>query len=646
MNSLILILALLGLFLCSASTYAATSTIRLTATPYAIYADSRSVCSINAEVRDGSGNLVPDGSQVRFSTNLGVIDTMAATIGGVARAILRSGAQPGQAMVTAALMEGQTISQIGVEFFAPGAQIEADAFVSVSSTNYVAFATDSQTLDATGGCRVQHRGLVIAAHDVQVDVPRKTMLAKQKTGGEPIKLSRGAKSLAANVLIYNLSTQRGVMLTEGADGKMTKLAFDGADLSTTPIEGNPEQSSFRFQDLSQTRVLVKAREITIRPRKDVQFKRAEIFMEGGRIMKLPLYLIPLTGNPSRGPQYVSFTNSGVRVDVPLYYSLSPSGTGAVRIRNQQGSWSRYSSLPGWGVDLEQSYANGKADGRFTVGQVNRKDWGIDWQHSQQLAPDSKMNLYLGFPAHRDLFGMMNFNKSLSWSSIGLNLRGSKNKGQYGRLAGDLYIQTRPKDIIKGLNYSIALRSSISNERDRDYSFGNGLQLQLYANPITLGKRAALSSSLSVGRDWGKLNSGLNMYGNAMLTTPLGNNGSLALGYFYTLDTRLVGDYGHHRMTLNYSNYGSKLRGSLSSVYTLDQPIRSLDATIGYQFDPKWRFDVRGTYNFFGKTDPDGKDIIFRDLELGLTTLIGSQEVSLIWSRFLHRFLLEMGVGGF
>lgn len=641
---------------------AATTGIRLAANPSAIYADGKSICSISAEVRDGSGGLISDGAQVRFASSLGVIDAAATTTGGVARAILRSGTQSGQAMVSAVLTsaDGQAVSQTQVQFLPPGTRVETDACLTISSDRYLAYAADSRIVDASGGTTVRHRGLTVQAEDIQVDMGRNMLTAKAKTGGT-LQVSRGGKSVRASVLAYDLGTLQGAMVAEGTDGKMAKLRFSGADLSTAPLDQGSEQSTFEFVDLSAASVLVKAKSITIRPKHDVQFKKAELYMDGGKALKLPLYLIPLAAaGPTAGFQYLSLTSNGLKVDIPLYYSLSPSGTGAIRLRNQQGGWSQYSSLPGWGLDLEQSYATGKAEGRFTVSQVTRRDWGVDWEHRHEFGSGATVNAYLGFPAHRNLNGIVSFNKPFKSSSLGVNLHGSDTHGFdkltrtdiYDRtVSTDVYFQTNPRPLTNRLNYSVTLQSSLYSQNhkavsktttatsDIPFQLSSGLQFQLFADPVRFGRKSVLNTSLSLGHLWGGSRAGLSTFGNAMFTRSFSDRSNLALGYSYMLNPGSLGDYGRHRVSLNFGSFGTKWQTSLFVVHTLDQPITSAYGSIGYHLNPRWRIDVRGNLQRFNLYNSS-------DIEFGLGTLIGQQDITLAYSRSFRRFRVELGALGF
>lgn len=680
--SLILCIALfLTTLWIDAPASAALRTIHLTASPTSIYADGRSICSISAEVRDGAGNIVDDGTDVHFTTSLGIIDTSAHTAGGVARVMLRSGIQPGMAMVSAVLIDGQGVSQLQVEFLTPGAKMDTDAYITISSDRYLAYAADSQTVDASGGVKVEHRGLKVEADSVQMDIGRNLLRARGKTGGDPIRISRGNKSITASLLCYDMNTLQGFMVADGADGKAGTLLFNGADLSAKETETATNQSAFDFTDLSETAVLVKAKSITIRPKHDLQFRKAELYMEGDKALKLPLYLIPLAAvGPAAGFQYFGVTSAGFKVDIPLYYSLTPTGTGAVRIRNQQGGWSSNSSLPGWGLDVEQSYATGGAEGRFTINQVTRPDWGLNWDHTQLLSSGATLYSNLQLPAHKNIDGHISFNKPFSGVNVGFDLQGSHTRfetldpqlvdstepavyttGFTRNLSSSIYLQSNPRKFAKLLDYSVLLQTSFADRLTENSKTGttassgvtSGVHLQMRGTPISFGPKARLNTSLSVGNGWGGSQGGVSVLGNAMFTTPLGAGSFFGLGYSYTLTPSLTAGFPQHLLSFNYALGGQRWTVSLNGSRGLDIPTTSAYYDLGYRLNPMWRFSLRGYYQGFdlAKIDPITNlpvtdKVGSTDMEIGLGHMIGSQEVELLWSRSLHRFLMEMGSMGF
>ncbi|MBI4727273.1 Ig-like domain-containing protein [candidate division TA06 bacterium] len=77
------------------------ATITITATRDSLVAGSAQIDTIRATVRDGSGNLVPDGVVVNFATTLGSITNSTTTVSGVATAYLTPGTVAGNAVITA-----------------------------------------------------------------------------------------------------------------------------------------------------------------------------------------------------------------------------------------------------------------------------------------------------------------------------------------------------------------------------------------------------------------------------------------------------------------------------------------------------------------------------------------------------------------
>ncbi|MGQ9731858.1 MAG: invasin domain 3-containing protein [Candidatus Zipacnadales bacterium] len=111
--------------------------IVLIANPKQIPADGESTSTVTAVVADARGNPVPDGTEVHFTTSIGVVrPARAVTTDGVAEAVLQSSTEAGKAVVVARV--GEVKSRVKVEF------VEADMgggktlFVTSSSTSIVA----------------------------------------------------------------------------------------------------------------------------------------------------------------------------------------------------------------------------------------------------------------------------------------------------------------------------------------------------------------------------------------------------------------------------------------------------------------------------------------------------------------------------
>src|SRR5436190_15375315 len=95
----------------------ATGSIRLYSYPYLSLADGSSTVTVSAEVHTSGGSLVPDGTDVRFTTTLGSFrDLDAKTTSGVARAILVAPNTAGVAKVTVTVPSVGAVNTFDVEF--------------------------------------------------------------------------------------------------------------------------------------------------------------------------------------------------------------------------------------------------------------------------------------------------------------------------------------------------------------------------------------------------------------------------------------------------------------------------------------------------------------------------------------------------
>jgi hypothetical protein len=133
------------------------ATIRLTASTLYIKSDGRSTTTISAEVRDSSGGVVPDGTQVRFAVTAGRLDTdLAATQNGVARVVLTAGDLPATATVTANLEPSGRAApeQIQIGFLADlGAGNSGNQWIRIQGKQYTGYAADRGIVQANGAAK-------------------------------------------------------------------------------------------------------------------------------------------------------------------------------------------------------------------------------------------------------------------------------------------------------------------------------------------------------------------------------------------------------------------------------------------------------------------------------------------------------------
>ncbi len=633
MRALSLLLALLvlasGLPVIAAP---ANYTLWLKAHPQAIVADGRSQTTITAEVRDPAGNYVPDGTVVDFTSTSGTIERTARTAGGVARVRLQSSVTVSAAMVSAVVINGSAVGNVRVDFLAPGTEMFDESFITISSKAHLGCDVEGKVVDSAGGVTITHRGLTITAEEAQIDLKTNILRAKSKIGGENIVLTRSDKRIEASRLYYDFNSMNGILLTPASDGAK-RMTFRGRDLFSEPASEETDQKrDLDYEPVDEAPMFIKASSIFIRPSEEVKFKRATFYMDGVKMLSVPLHVISLRGT-SASNQIMSVGTSGLRLDLPLYYSLTPTSTGAFRLRrNETGSWGSYSSQPGWQLDLEQEYnSGGSTEGTFLLRRItSAKDWGARWTQRKEFNGDSQLYTYVDFPSHKNLFGSMNFSRSLPGYTLSVNGRANKLSNS-NNFATDAYIQSRARPVLGGA-FSYSLTSKISADTSLTNRFGTGLGLQVFGRPVKLASIGNLNTSLISGHNWGAY-AGSSLMADAGIYRSLGGSSSIGVNYTYSWGNQGHG-YTQQRISGNISLNPSD-RWSLYGYATKGLTDHSLSAfgSLNYVFAPTWRFGVQGTYQSF-------EDYSYPDAEFALTKLVGKQDVSIIWSTSRKRFRCE------
>ncbi|MGB9620798.1 MAG: hypothetical protein ACPL7K_10320, partial [Armatimonadota bacterium] len=334
---------------------------------------------------------------------------------------------------------------------------------------------------------------------------------------------------------------------------------------------------------------------------------------------VPLQVVSLRGEGGGTEQMIAYGTEGVRLDLPIYYSLTPTSTGALRIKHMEtAGWGYYSERRGWQVDLDQDYnAGGSVEGRFSINRITSKDWGVRWNQRTEFAGDSRLYTYLDFPARRDLYGTIDFSRSMRSCTWSTTFRGDKRRGIDGRGFLSTYVQSRVRPLVgDAVSYALTTRlsydSGLPGERDK---FGQGIGLQLYGKPITFGARATLSTSVNLGREWGGSNPGSTIFANVGLFRSLGTSGLLNLNYSYSWANSLFG-YNAQRLSGTFSlNSPTGWQTSVYGVYGLNDKSTSAFGDIGYTFMSNWRLSCLTTLQRFQQTR-------FSDFEVALSRLLG------------------------
>lgn len=628
-------------------------TILLTSSRFAVLNDGRDSVEIIAEVRDSSGRYVNDGTEVSFSTNLGVFaeggpSTRASTRSGAARVRLSS-QQKGTATVTASV-PGGGFQKLEILFTDdPAETFQGNAYVAVEATGALLYAAAERILEATSragppettpraGAHLTYRNLEVRAERLQLDCGTTTVRA---TGN--VVLTRGKQKLQCARLHYALQSGKGYAVMEQGP-RLVPVRIEGHDLKTEPSEIGIAPKFFEMVDLSNARLIITARQVMLFPGDKLLFRRPRFYEDGAHLFSLAYYSLSLYSTQLFTEQFLSVGTQGVGVDLPLYYDLSPESKGLFRVKYGERYGSAYARRPGFALDVLQSYnslgTSRRYSGEFGFTGLTRGDWGFRWTHSHEFGPDTLTALHIDFPQHRSAFGSLNVGQRLGRFRMGLNatantaLQAPFSSGTHA----DVYVETAPERL-RGTPafYSFGTHASTSRSRSsavRTYELSEGVQARLFTPALKLDGLTSLSNALTVGHVWSKAGAtGPIVYASLNATRSLGGNRTLQLGYDFVQQPTSSLE-GKHRIGLSTGTYENKWGLYLYNTYMLDTSALSLIGDAYYTVAPRWRLGLSASVQRY--TTGSYSDYIFY-----LSRSIGGRDVVLSYSTFNHRIMLDL-----
>ncbi|MHB0999358.1 MAG: Ig-like domain-containing protein [Armatimonadota bacterium] len=651
--------------------------IELSATRSSIPADGKSTTTINAIIRDSDGKMTADDTEIQFTSSLGIIEDIGVSSSGVARVKLTSPEIEGTAVITATWLDGQTVAQMNIIFSGIESEESDSRYITIKSDRYLAYGVDKKIVDAIGNVKVKYKSITIEAYAVQIDLYNNRIIARGQGRLVPVKISSGDVTVEGEMFSCDTVSTNGLLLSSGK-GITETVDFSKQQLTVKEYTGSFLPEMFEFFDLSESPVIIRSNEATVFPGEKIQFKKTAIYVAGKRMIGIPYYVLSLTGMQVDGDQYLGYSTNGISLNIPLYYSLTPTSSGALILKNGASSgWSGYGDVPGWFVDVRQNYATDNAQGSLVLNQVTDNEWGARYNHSQSFGNSTNANLYIDYPAHKDLFGSFNINKSFNAFSVGLDFDGSKD--QYGgdSFSSNISVRTKSQRIGK-TPFSYNFSGSQENSRISWESVDSApvvtktnarrINGNISSAPIPVVKNVKVRGSLGLGYVWqdstvdtGDLY-GMSTIGSAMMDWKISPSSNLQLNYRYVDKPAysrtykdgqtIVAKPARQSISANW-RIGKQQKWYLSvyGIKGLDYPTLSVFGDLSYKIDDKWRFGVRATSNKYRTLVMENgllvdKDRSYNDLELILGRKIGSQEVAAVWSKSQNRIMFELGSVGF
>ena len=653
--------ALLGLVvvLLALPAFADDGAVRLSTFDTVALADGRKTVTVTAIVTDHAGRYVPDGTIIRFETDLGQFkNPTVATINGLARAFLTAPTFAGTAHVKASAFPTLNASaDLSIEFVSNRSLLEsAKDYIEIVAPKYLMYSTELRTVEAAGEGReveVRYRDIEIEAAHVQVNIPmyevraRKAILRIGKVEREFDQLYiRLHIRQGLGTTVYEDDTPRVsqqppfVWVDQEKRMRLGTMEISGGEF--LPYTSTAPPNQFVFANLSNSVTLISAKKAVAFPSREIQFHRADLMVGGAKVMKVPLFQISaVTNSPIVTDQFLNVTSNQVAIDYPHYLSLKPGETSLLRFRTGTRYGSGVGATRGTSLDYELHWnRGGDSEGGLVVSGLLRKDWGVGLRHGLKLDDRTSASAQVDFPAHSSMFGTAQvsrqfegFNASAT-ASMGKTLTGTPYQNQQ-------YFMSLDKDPMRvgkmPLSFEYGLTASqIEYKSEFSSAFQNsvGVNSRLRMDTLALDRNSTLSASLNVGHLMGhNVKTGLTTGVTTSYSTRLNGSSSVTLTYDYLDDGFASTILGHHRISLqSYYNTGAMtFRFFGGKSLDLDRINASADMRLRLA---DWRLG-------FGYSLDQYLGNRFSDYSFLVGYRIGFREVGLSWSARTRRIGIEL-----
>lgn len=648
----------LTLLMGAALAWAQNGTVQLNAFPNILVGDGRSTTTLSAEVRDSTGRLVPDGTQVVFESTLGDLrETLVTTNSGLAQVILRAPGAPGVAKVRASALRYAASTSMEIEFVESRDVLDQQQdFVEVVSKGAQFYAFQEKVLEAAAkdqGVSVKYRDIEIIADDIQLNVPIYELRARNgvlKTKNYTIPFRRlqltlnrmrGVVEATQEVTRYRWRQSGRLAIVTPFEGRITQyLRLNRQE--AVPLEEDLLMGTFDFVEVVDSLTKIHATKVIAFPAREIQFVNADVKIQELSVLRFPLYRINVyDNNPIVTEQYVTVSNNAFQVDYPHYLSLAPGRSSALRFRYGERYSTGVGGAGGTFLDYEMSWNEGsRTQGGLTFSGLGRNDWGFHMRQSLRPTENTSVQAQLSFPAHRSMVANTNLTHTFEGVQVSLatnyneTLRGIKSRTFTSSLVAEL-------DPVSWGNMPFRTYLGVSADYTEFSGAFNrvtntqGLRVRTLSKPLNVGS----GSSLTLAHQARYL-------ANSNTSTPLTNtftmnlssrlNSSLSVntGYEYGDDAFTRTALGRHRLTLDglYQSGAFSTNAYLSRSLDIDRYTFSGNAS--YRLGPLWNTYFNWFQDrFIGQS--------YEDQSLVLSYQLGFREVGLSYSWRTRRLGLEL-----
>ncbi len=647
----VFLVALVATMACAQS-----GTVTLESYPGMSVADGRSTLTVTALVRDERGSLVPDGTQVVFDTSLGIFrEKVVTTKNGYARAILVAPDVTGFARVRASVLRFNAAGDLEIEFVGDRSMLsQARDYMEIEGAESLWYSVQYRVMSVTGPGQkavVKYRDVTVEADDMQVKVPDYEVRARKA------KVTIGKETLEFEELYMKLNRKSGfglgtttVLVPRESGSTLGNLGLEKREFfgliefdskGVRKAKPSVDTRLLKFTDASDSLSKISAKSAIAFPRREIQFRKADVHMANQPLMQVPLFKWNINAaSPIVTDSFFNVSNSQVNVSYPYYTSLSPSGTSLFRLRYGNAYGTGTGASAGTFLDFEQTWNRGDhLDGGLNVFGIGRSDWGVGLRQRWSNEDTTSLSLQVDLPAHRSIFAGANLSKQFSGYSMNLNgnYGTSLSGGFYQSNSASLVVEKDPMRLGPG-RLMIGLRADQTRFLGQGVDTtqnSTGLQARFVSDTFRPSPNFTVNASFNLGYRTGtNVNQNLTQLGTLTLA------GNPLPGMFFSTTYEYLNDgftsdvLGHHKIgaELFYQSGPVSLSGYF--VRSLDVSRTNISARMRYQLGPLWRF----SYGYY--FDQYGGDS-FLDQSVILSYKLGFREVGLSYSGRTKRIGLEL-----
>jgi len=619
---------------------------RITAVPNprSVPADGKTAARIRIEVRDTDGGPAPDGTKVVVSTDLGYVGesefdrtkalTVEITSGFVM--VFATSSTPGLATIKISVGASRS-NNVYLEFRPEGQAAGPELRVVEIDGGWIGYLVDLNIIEARDCASVKFGGMSISNADiVQLDVGNMDLRA------QPATITRDEQKLAGEGLFFQFYSKRGA-LQQFTDAGLQQVGFDLYNLEARSLDWDIPSNTFGLLPVAGETWLVADR-ITLFVGEKIVLHDADVYVGSDKVMSLPAYwVLSMPGYTGASHSQILGISSdgGLAIDLPFFYSVTDTRTGAVEVRRGAQSGSVI-AREGWGLGLREEYRTQGAEGEIVLAGLPRSDWGMEWRDTREVFGGMLGDFSVGWPDHHSFFADANlFDYGSSYRS---NIRAYYRRPNYGGTAYGLFADwlTSPRRLPTGSNNTYRLGLSLgthyASEGDSGLIFDNELYSKVDLGAWRIAPETWLAFDVDDIYSWDTAGYSANS-AQARLTLErgFGRNVTMFVDYFAEYGSGDAYRHGWHEglgldTWASFNRWDAYLRSNWD--LTDDSILASLD--LSYYLNNRWRLVLFGTHYDFDDTGYD-------DVELGVGwKILQGREIGLRWSHEEGRLSVELG----